>query len=484
MTETPAGPETPQSSEPTPRPTPRPTPKPTPRPTPRALAKPSESDAAAGKEAAPAPITVPVPDESAALAAAAKFGRVGDDGSVYVTDSSGERLVGQVPGVAADEAISLYLRRFLDLQAKVLLFEARLGSAELNIKEIDQTLAKLKEETAEPSAVGDLDGLRAKITALEDVAKQRRAELEAERAAARETAIADRTKIVEAAEAIAATDPTKIQWRPAGDQLRTLLDQWKTSQRSGPRIDRPTEEALWKRFSHARTAFDRERRHYFAQLEQSNAQAKDAKEALVAEAEQLSSSTQWGPTAAAYRELMNRWKAAGRANRKDDDALWARFRAAQDTFFAAREADNAATDAEYGKNLQVKEGILAEAEKLVPVTDLNRAKATLRDLQDQWEAAGRVPRNDVQRIEGRMRAVETAIRETEDAEWKRKNPETQARAEGAAAQLEASIAQDEAALEEATAKGDKRKIKDLEAALTAKRSWLEQVNKAAQDARG
>lgn len=433
---------------------------------------------------APAAISVPVPDEAAALADAAKFGRVAEDGSVYVTDSAGERLVGQVPGVPADEAISLYLRRFLDLQAKVLLFEARLGSAELNIKEIDQTLAKLKEETAEPSAVGDLDGLRTKVAALDEVAKERRAKLEAERAAAREVAVAERTKIVEAAEAVAATDPTKIQWRPAGDQLRTLLDQWKNAQRSGPRIDRPSEEALWKRFSHARTAFDRERRHYFAQLEQSNAEAKTAKEALVAEAEALSTSTQWGQTAGAYRDLMTRWKSAGRASRKDDDALWARFRAAQDTFFAARDADNAATDEEYGKNLVVKEAILAQAEKLIPVTDLSRAKSTLRDLQDQWEEAGRVPRNDVQRVEGRMRAIETAIRDAEDSEWKRKNPETQARAEGAATQLETSIAQDEADLAAATEKGDKRKIKEHESALAAKRSWLEQINKAARDARG
>ena len=181
---------------------------------------------------------------------------------------------------------------------------------------------------------------------------------------------------------------------------------------------------------------------------------------------------------------MARWKAAGRANRKDDDALWNRFRAAQDAFFNARDADNVATDAEFGENLVVKEAILAEAEKLVPVTDLTRAKNLLRDLQDQWEAAGKVPRGDVQRVEGRMRAIETALRDAEDSAWKRTNPETQARAEGAAAQLETSIAASEAELAEAEAKGDKRKIKDLEAALVAKKSWLEQIVKAAQDARG
>ena len=481
MTETPDAPVAPQTPEPTPRPVPRPTPRPTPR---APLARPTPvAGTAAGSDSAPA-ITIPVPDEAAATAAASAFGRVSEDGSVYVIEASGERLVGQFPGVSSDEALKLYIRRFLDLQAKVVLFEARLGSAEMSVKEIDQTLARLGDEISEPSAVGDLAALRTKLTDLEGLAKKRRAQLEGERNAARGVAVAARTTLVETAEAIAGTDPAKIQWRPAGDQLRVLLDEWKEAQRSGPRIDRPIEEDLWKRFSHARTAFDRERRHYFAELEQANTEAKSAKEGLVAEAEALSSSTQWGSTASAYRDLMARWKSAGRANRKDDDALWNRFRAAQDAFFNARDADNVATDAEFGANLVVKEAILAEAEKLVPVSDLTRAKNLLRDLQDQWEAAGKVPRADVQRVEGRMRAIETAIRDAEDSAWKRTNPETQARAEGAAAQLETSIATSEAELAEAQAKGDKRKIKDLEAALVAKKSWLEQIVKAAQDARG
>ncbi|MGO1316299.1 MAG: DUF349 domain-containing protein, partial [Cellulomonadaceae bacterium] len=293
-----------------------------------------------------------------------------------------------------------------------------------------------------------------------------------------------RIAIVEAAEAVAATDPSKIQWRQAGDQLRDLLGEWKDAQRTGPRIDRPTEDSLWKRFSHARTAFDRERRHYFAELEARNSTAKTAKEALVAEAERLATSTDWGATAAAYRDLMTQWKAAGRASRKDDDALWARFRGAQDVFFAAREAQNAATDAEYGANLVVKERILSDAEALLPITDLSRAKATLRDLQDAWDAAGRVPRADVQRIEARMRTVEQTIRDAEDAAWKRSNPETLARAEGAAAQLEDSIAQLESELAAATAAGDARAIRKVEDALSAKRSWLEQIVKAARDSRG
>lgn len=181
---------------------------------------------------------------------------------------------------------------------------------------------------------------------------------------------------------------------------------------------------------------------------------------------------------------MARWKAAGRASRKDDDALWARFRAAQDTFFQARDAVNSATDAEYAANLEVKEALLTEAEALVPVKDLAAAKAALRDLQERWEEAGRVPRGDLQRVEGRLRAVENAVRDAEQAQWTRSNPETRARAEGAAAQLEAAIEALEADLAAAQSRGDARAVKEAETALAARRSWLEQVVRAAEDSRG
>ena len=478
---TPADPPVEDASVPAPTAAPgqRPTPSSV-RPVPRPMRRPSATAPTASVPLTP----VPTPDEEAAAAHAATFGRVDEDGTVHVVEAAGERVVGQFPGASAPEALALYVRRFLDLQAKVAIFDARLSATDLSVKEIDQTLARLTEELAEPAAVGDLDSLRARLDGLRERAAERRAQADAERAAAREAAVAARTQIVEQAEKIAATDPSRIQWRPAGEQLRSLLDQWKDAQRSGPRIDRPTEESLWKRFSHARTTFDRERRHFFAELETRNAEARTVKEQLVAEAERLATSTDWGGTSAAFRDLMTRWKAAGRANRQLDDQLWARFRTAQDAFFAARDAANEAVDAEFRANLQVKEALLVEAEALVPVRNLGAAKAALRSIQDRWDAAGKVPRGDLQRVEGRMRAVETAVREADSAQWRRSNPETRARAEGAAAQLEQAIAGLEADLEAAKAAGDQRRVKEAQAALDARRSWLEQVQRAAQDARG
>lgn len=460
-------------------PAPTPKPMPGPRPTPLAVpapggAAPSPAAPAVPAPAAPAAPAAPLaPLDPQAVAAAAAFGRVDEEGNVYLIEGEGERRVGQVPGVSADDAMDLYIRRYIDLEAQVALLETRVRTAA--IKDVDKSIASATEALTEPACVGDVAALRERMVAVEATAAERRAQAEAERAAAREKALAEREEIVAAAEKVAAQDPQRTQWKQSGEKLRELLSTWQAAQKRGPRLDRSVEDGLWKRFSHARTTFDRHRRQFFSELDARQKETKRIKEELIARAEAMSSSTDWGRTAGEYRRLMDEWKAAGRASRKEDDSLWARFRAAQQVFFDARDAVNKEIDASFAENLKVKEEILVEAEALLPVTDLNTTKRKLRDLQDRWDAAGKVPRADMQRVEGRMRKVEQAVRDAEDAEWKRSNPETQARADGMAAQLEAAIAGLEKDLADAQAAGNEKKIKKAQEALDARRAWLKQV---------
>jgi len=383
-------------------------------------------------------------------------------------------MIGSFPEGLPSDPFALYTRRYADLEATIKLFEDRLAS--LGPKEIDQTLATLKEAVEQPNAIGDLPALRARVQAVEERAQARKEEAKEERRLAKEHALEERTALVERAEAILAKESSKIHWKQSGQVLRDLLEEWKQLQRRGPRLDKAAEDELWKRFSSARTQFDRHRRQFFSQLDQAQSEAKRVKEALIAEAEALSSSVDWSRTSGAYRELMNRWKAAPRASRKEDDALWARFRAAQQVFFDARRAKDEATDAEYRENLVAKEAILVDAEAILPVTDIERAKAQLRQIQDRWEEVGRVPSSDLHRIEGRLRAVEAAVREAEEKEWRRTNPETRARAAGMVGQLEDQIAQLERSLSEAEAKGDEKAARNVREALETKRAWLAQIS--------
>lgn len=417
------------------------------------------------------------PVEKIAMDEAAKYGRIDEQGRVFVKDGDTEREVGQYADGIPEQPFALYVRRFLDLQAQVDLAQARLGT--LKSHDIDSTLKSLDKAMESPMVVGNLDGLRSRIEKLRELGALRKEQLAAEREVAKAQALETRTQIVEAAEKIAAQDPERTQWKQSGEKLRELLESWKDSQRKGPRIDRSTEDALWKRFSAARTSFDRHRKSFFSQLDAKRADVRTKKETLIKRAEELANSTDWARTSAAYRDLMAEWKVAGRASRKDDDALWDRFRAAQQVFFDARSADNAKTNTEEKANLEVKEKLLAQAKALMPVKDLESTKAKFRDLLDKWDEAGRVPRGDMQRLENGLRSVEQAIAKAENEAWVKSNPETKARAEGLVGQLEDKISKLEAQI--AKAKQDGKDTKKLEDDLQARKGWLDQARKAAME---
>ena len=411
---------------------------------------------------------------------AEQWGRVDADGTVYVRTADGERPVGSYPGASPEEALAYFARKFDDLAAQIALLEQRIAAGHVSGPEAESGVARLRDAVAQSNAVGDLASLDARLDALAPLAQAKKAEAEQAKAQAKAKALAERTAIVEEAETLSAVDTERMPWKSTGDRLRVLFDEWKRLQKDA-RLDKHSEDELWKRFSHARTTFDRKRRQHFGALDEQRGQVKAAKEKLVAEAEALSTSTDWGATAGAYRTLMDRWKAAGRASKKDDDELWARFRAAQDAFFAARTAAASVVDAEFSANLEVKEALLVEAEALLPVTDVQAAKAALRGIQERWEAAGKVPRADLGRVEGRMRAVETAVRDAEQERWRRTNPEARARAEAAVEQLETTIAGLRDKLAKAQAAGDARRVSEHEQAIAAREEWLEQARKALEE---
>ncbi|MBP2414385.1 molybdopterin converting factor small subunit [Arthrobacter stackebrandtii] len=456
-----------------------------PVPAPAAVPAPSPSPAAfAARPKSPAPAAVPATSAPAVpavdLTEAAKFGRAEEDGHVFLILDGEEFPVGQYPGASKDEALSYFVRKFDDIVAQLALLEQRV-EAKAPTTDMNKTVAHLREQLGERTSVGDVNAALARVDALEQSIKELAAAERAAHDAARTVELAAREAIVAEAEAIAAGDPATIQWKVSSARMNELFESWKQAQKSGMRLGRATEEGLWKRFRSARTVFDRHRRAYFSQLDNNNAAAKSAKEALIAEAEELASSTEWGWAAGEYRRLMDQWKGSPRASRKDDDALWARFRGAQDKFFAARQAANSALDEEFSANLVVKEALIAEAQALLPVTDLNAAKKALQNIRDRWEEAGKVPRADMQRVEAGLRKVEDAVRAADEDNWRRSDPEAKARTSSALSQLEATIAGLREDLAKAEKAGDARKVAKATEALAARELWLEQVQKAAAD---
>ncbi|MFF4541374.1 DUF349 domain-containing protein [Streptomyces aureus] len=397
------------------------------------------------------------------------WGRVDETGTVYVRTADGEQVVGSWQAGTPDEALAYFERKYEGLVVEIGLLEKRVKTTDLSAKDAQTAIDHIREQVDAHHAVGDLDALKVRLDKLVETVDARREERKVQRAKQSDEARHAKEALVVEAEELAQSD----QWRAAGERLRALVDTWKGL----PRLDRKSDDELWHRFSHARSAFSKRRKAHFASLDAQREEARKTKEKLVAEAEALSGSSDWGPTAARYRELMADWKAAGRAQREHEDDLWNRFRGAQDVFFAARSSVFAERDAEQTENLKLKEELAEEAEKLVPVQDLKAARAAFRSINERWEAIGHVPRDARPKVEGRMHAVERALQESEETEWRRTNPEARARAEGLTGQLQAAVDKLQGQIEAARSAGNTAKADKLQRELDGRQALLDQALK-------
>ena len=402
----------------------------------------------------------------------APWGRVDDDGNVYVRQGDGERVVGQYPDATPDEALAFYERKYLDLAGQVGLLEQRArGGAPA--ADVAKAVRRLAETLRTASAVGDLQSLLDRLGRLGGDVAELTEKQSAEAKAEVERAVAERETLVVEAERIAAGDPATTQWKQATATLDELFARWQHQQQEGPRLPKAAADDLWKRFRAARSTVEQHRRAFFAEQDATQRDARRQKQDLVDRAEALAPSGVDGiPT---YRRLLDEWKAAGRAGRKQDDALWARFKAAGDVLYGAKAEVDAQENEEFTANLAAKQALLEEAEPLLGEKDARRARERLTAIQRRWDEIGKVPRDDVRPLSDRLRRIETAVKSLEDEYWRRSNPERKARSEGLASQLTAAIEKLEADLADARAAGDARRIKDAEEALAARRIWLDAI---------
>ena len=405
------------------------------------------------------------------------WGRVADDGTVYVRTADGERVVGIWQAGSPDEALAFYTRRYESLATEVSLLERRIATTDLAAGQARATIARLGTAIDEAKAVGDLDGLKRRLAALTEQADQRHQENKAARERLRAEAVEVKERIVAEAERIAAE---ATHWKSSGERLKELLGEWKAA----PHGDRQVEAALWKRMSAARSMFAKRRKTYFTALEQERDDVKERKQDLVRRAEELSSSTDWAATAAAYRELMASWKESGRADRATEDELWKQFRAAQSAFFDARSAALSAKDNALRERATAKEGLLAEAERLLPVSDAKAARAALRSIHQRWDKVGSVPREAQDRLEGGLKRVDDAVRRAEDIQWRRTNPEALSRARDTVDQIRKTVANLETQLDDATRRGDEKARQQAASALATRKAWLAEAEKTLADLAG
>lgn len=407
----------------------------------------------------------------AAPSADEPWGRVDEDGTVSVREADGWRVVGQYPDGSAEEALAYFERKYNDLASEVTLLEVRHRRGGASASDLRSTARTINGKLDGAAAVGDLASLVARVAALTETLA---AESATEAVAAREAvddAVEARTQLVEKAEALAARDPRTVQWKQATADLNALFDQWQSQQQNGPRLPKSTAQQLWKRFRDARATVDKHRRAFYAELDEAHKGVRDRKTRLVEKAEALAPKGEDGIPA--YRELLDQWKTAGRAGKKVDDALWARFKAAGDALYGAR-IEREAADAEASREkIDLKRALLEEAKAVGDERDIAKARSVLTGIQRRWDEIGRIfPRDTERSLDDELRRVENALRSREDADWKRNDPEQRARANDMTRQLNDAIQKLEDELEAAKKSGDKKAIANATDALEARRTWL------------
>ena len=415
-------------------------------PSPAAMAKkPGPRPGAAAKTVTPAPLPAREPSDPS------KFGRVDDEGNVFLTRGGEERQIGSWQAGTPAEGLAHYGQRYDDLVTEVELIETRLRAHPEDADALRKSAEALKASLADAAVIGDIDAVEARLDKAIDASDTAREKAKEQKAQRREQAIARKEALAAEAEDLA---ENSTEWKAAGDRIREILEEWR-----GIRgIDRATDDELWKRYSRARDSFNRRRGSHFAELDRNRAQARKTKEELVERAEALKDSTDWGHTARAYRDLMTEWKAAGRAPREVDDKLWERFRAAQDHFFEARNAVNAERDREFEANAEAKDALISEYDSLIdPAKGLGAAKAKLRELQDKWDEIGFVPRGRVREFEDKIGRIEQRVSEAEDSRWRKTDPAQQDKVNQFQVKADDFIKQAEAA----EAKGDATKAASL-----------------------
>jgi hypothetical protein len=425
----------------------------------------------------PAAMPHAVSAASALIGDPSAFGRVGEDGTVYVRTSNGEKPVGSYPGKSLEEALNYFVRKFEHLASEVALLAARIKSGAMVPSDAYAAVKKLREQVKELNGVGDLESLAASVEQIEPLIEGHREAYEAKKAAEnaakdarRAQIIVEKEKIVAEAESLALSE----SWKSTGDRLKVLMDEWKAA----PRLDKTADTALWKRFSSSRNKFDKRRRTHFAALEATQSVVSDAKEIIITEAEKLATSTEWVPTAKKFKALMDQWKASGRGKVSDDAKLWARFKAAQDQFFAAKNADLEKRDVTMASNLAKREELVIVIESLLPVTDIKAARKALSEHLRSWEKIGMTHRDKRSSLDARVSTVERTIKDAEAEIWCKTDPAAKKRAEEVVAQLTASIERYEKIAEKSAAAGNSKKANEASESAQARKVWLAEAQKS------
>ena len=192
----------------------------------------------------------------------------------------------------------------------------------------------------------------------------------------------------------------------AFQELQKLHEQWKEV---GP-VPQEKKDEIWERFKAATDKINQIRREHFAKIAEEQNGNFQTKTALCEKAEEIvngeyGSINAWQKKSTELTELFQVWKTVGPAAKKENEEVWARFKAAMDSFFAKKKEYFSTLKDQQTENLERKTQICIEAEGLMESTEWKKASEQLKKLQEEWKTIGPVPKRHADKIWKRFRAA-------------------------------------------------------------------------------
>lgn len=170
-------------------------------------------------------------------------------------------------------------------------------------------------------------------------------------------------------------------WQKATDEVIKFQAAWKKIG-FAPKKEN---DAIWREFRSLCDSFFKRKKEYYKYRDNKDKVARDAKKALIEEANDLKSSEDWKEASHAFIQLQKKWKTlkgSGRYEKK----LWEEFRSACDYFFNKKEETTKANEKQLSLNLVARKKFIST------ISSLNVSSAEdIKKVAHDFQGLGDVP---------------------------------------------------------------------------------------------
>lgn len=409
---------------------------------------------------------------------AKKWGYVDKKGNVFVILNQSKIFVESCPGIKADQSLTYFARKFLDVYLQVNLLEERL-TCKISPKNIYNSLDKISKNLKRKKIVGDINLLKDKINNLKNKTHNMYIQEQSLIKNCTEKVINKKKALIKEAQFLSNQKINEIKWKETSYKFRNLLRQWKSyGNESKLRINYKVENNLWKTFTLAKNKFENLRKSYFLNLKHQSTKAKIIKKDLIKKADKLSQSQDWSNTFDKYKNLTKQWKKTLKLDTKNERLLWNEFIETQNIFFSARQIAIKKIYKKELDNFHKKEMILLKAQLLFKIKDINKINQKFEILKQLWFSLGKVPFKYLRNINQSWNKIEEKIKKIQTKHWSNNKIEFKDRARSLLKQLNNNIKLLENRLLFATNNNlSKEQIDELKQSILIKKTWIKEVKR-------